>query len=210
MILKKLFFISLTASVLSCTPGDKSSFKLQIKDTVAKVSKNPFTPIDQSPLDMAYFPTDYPLLKMENGEIKPPVARIIYSRPHKKGRKVFGEDESSLCKYGKPWRLGANEATEIEFFKDVFINNKKITAGRYILYCIPDEKKWTIILNSNIYSWGLHINSKNNIVECECKVLPQTPSIEDFTIKFFPTENGTDLMMCWDTVKVLMNIKLNG
>jgi hypothetical protein len=40
------------------------------------------------------------------------VARLIYSRPTKNGRVIFGD----LLEYGKVWRLGANEATEIEFF----------------------------------------------------------------------------------------------
>jgi hypothetical protein len=34
------------------------------------------------------------------------VARVIYSRPQKADRTVFGD----LVEYGKVWRLGANEA----------------------------------------------------------------------------------------------------
>jgi hypothetical protein len=32
--------------------------------------------------------------------------------------------------------LGANEATEIEFYKDVKIGGKKVPKGRYTLYAI--------------------------------------------------------------------------
>src|ERR1700760_3620077 len=77
--------------------------------------------MDKSPMDMAYFPTDYPVLKIQDKAPGPLVARAIYSRPQKNGRKLFGE----LVEYGKVWRLGANEATELEFFQDVKIDNKK-------------------------------------------------------------------------------------
>ena len=42
---------------------------------------------------------------------EPLAARVVYSRPKKEGRTIFG----GLVEYGQVWRLGANEATEIEF-----------------------------------------------------------------------------------------------
>src|ERR1700712_5002591 len=78
-------------------------------------------PLDKSPMDMSYYPPMYPLLKIQDKITEPLRIRLIYSRPQLNGRKVFGE----LQEYGKVWRLGANEATEIEFFNDVKIDNKK-------------------------------------------------------------------------------------
>ena len=118
---------------------------------VRKQPSNPFSTPDVSPLDISYFPVDYPVLKMSGAIEKDPVARVIYSRPHRGGRKIFG----SLLKYGEAWRLGANESTEIEFFQPVTIQNKTVQKGRYIIYCIPNAEKWTIVFNSNIYTWGL-------------------------------------------------------
>src|SRR5687768_2238865 len=92
---------------------------------------NPYAPADQSPMDMIYYPVDYPKLKMTKSIATGPLVRIIYSRPQKQGRAIFGE----LLKYGEHWRLGANEATEIEFFEPAIIQGKKINPGRYILYC---------------------------------------------------------------------------
>src|ERR1044071_9686518 len=100
--------------------------------------------LDKSPMDMSYYPVDYPKLKM-SGSTEPLIARVIYSRPQKNGRTIFGD----LIKYGSVWRLGANEATEIEFFKDVTITNKKVQKGRYVIYCIPHENNWTLVLNED-------------------------------------------------------------
>ena len=88
----------------------------------AQVSALKIPPLDKSPMDMSYYPVNYPILKIQNKVTEPLAIRVIYSRPQLNGRKVFG----GLQEYGEVWRLGANEATEIEFFKDVTINNKKI------------------------------------------------------------------------------------
>src|SRR5207342_534467 len=96
--------------------------------------------VDKSPMDVSYYPNNYPILKIQNKATEPLVARILYSRLQKQGRKIFGE----LVEYGKVWRLGANEATEIEFYKDVKIGNNKLKKGRYTLYAIPATDKWTL------------------------------------------------------------------
>ena len=121
--------------------------------------QNPYDPVDVSPMDMSYLPDDYPIMKMDNKTNKPPVATVIYSRPQMQGRQIFG----SLVKFGEPWRLGANEATEIELFQPVSIQNKVIAAGRYVLYCIPQEKQWTIVFNRNFDCWGLKQDPSKDI-----------------------------------------------
>src|SRR5690606_27642090 len=50
---------------------------------------------------------------------------IEYSQPSVRGRKIFG----GLVPYGKLWRTGANEATVIEFSRNVKINGKPVEAG---------------------------------------------------------------------------------
>jgi len=98
---------------------------------------NTYASVDISPMDMSYFPVDYPKIKMANANTPPPVARLIYSRPHLQRRPLF----NGILKYDEPWRLGANEASEINFYKDVTIQGKKIKAGRYIIYGIPRVAK---------------------------------------------------------------------
>src|SRR3954470_20316171 len=132
--MKKLLFGSLL--VFFALAG-KAQTQAPINSSV--VSKLPA--LDKSPMDMCYFPTDYPLLKTQNKTTTSPLVRVIYSRPQRDNRVIFGD----LIEYNKVWRLGANEATEIEFFKDVTIAGKKIAKGRYTIYAIPKPEKWTII-----------------------------------------------------------------
>lgn len=184
-----------------------SETNLLINDSLSgKETSNPYVTHDQSPMDMSYCPSDYPLLKMNGTDTGALIARVIYSRPQKKGRNIFGETERSLRQYGKEWRLGANEATEIEFFKAVMINGKKIDKGRYIIYCIPYPDKWTIVLNSNLYTWGLHMDRTKDIFKTDIPVSIQSPPLEDFTMVFETATYGSDLLMSWDNVKTVLPI----
>ena len=112
-----LFFLGYI--FLSCKSSPKVSLaQFTLKDSVEEsITPNPYIARDRSPMDMSYWPSSYPILKMNNDDSIELLARLIYSRPQKRGRVIFGENGESLCAYGKEWRLGANEATEIDFFK---------------------------------------------------------------------------------------------
>ncbi|MEN9549733.1 MAG: hypothetical protein RIR12_2324 [Bacteroidota bacterium] len=165
--------------------------------------ENPYVPVDVSPMDMSYFPADYPKLKMAKKTTSPPLARVVYSRPHLQGRHIFHE----LLKYGEPWRLGANECTEIEFFKPAIIQGKKIKAGRYIIYCIPQEDKWTIVLNSNIDCWCYLIDQTKDVARFDVSVTKTNNSLEYFTMLFQTISKGCSLLIAWDDVEVRMPIQ---
>ncbi len=182
--------------------ADKNS----VTDSVLQRSKNMYVAEDQSAMDMSWCPANYPVQKMQGNDSQKLVARLIYSRPHKKGRPIFGSSEPSLCVYGKPWRLGANEATELSFFENVNIAGKNIAKGTYIIYCIPHADRWTIVLNNNLYTWGLHIKESSDIFKTDIPVMQQQPAIEDFTMLFNSTPSGADLLMTWDNVKTILPI----
>ncbi len=158
-------------------------------------------PLDKSPMDMSYYPDRYPVLKFQNKASEPLVMRLIYSRPQLNGRKVFGD----VLKLGEVWRLGANEATEIQFFKDVWINNKKIKKGRYTLYCIPFEDKWTLIVNKDTDVWGLKYDSNMDVIRADVPV-EKNATTEALTIVFTKSDTGADMAMYWGDVKTTLPI----
>lgn len=195
--------------LLSCKPKKQKSNNEATKDSTINLrQKNPYYIMDQSPMDMIYYPENYPIEKMKNADsAKGPFIRIIYSRPHKKGREIFGEDSSALCPYNKPWRLGANEATEVELFKNVIIAGKNLPKGKYILYAIPHKDKWTLVFNTNIFSWGLQMDPEKDVLRTDVPTMLQTPEVEDFTMQLFNMDYGADLLIAWDTVKVILPIE---
>jgi hypothetical protein len=155
--------------------------------------------MDKSPMDMAYYPSDYPVLKIQDKAPGPLVARAIYSRPQKNGRKLFGD----LVEYGKVWRLGANEATEIEFFQDVKIDDKKVKKGRYTMYALVDTDKWTIILNKETDTWGaFRYDSAKDVLRTAVPVEKQSEVTEAFSMEFEKAAKGAQLVINWDNVQV--------
>ncbi len=171
--------------------------------TTPSASLNSYVAVDVSPMDMCYFPVDYPKLKMVGQADPLPLARVIYSRPHLQGRKLF----EAVLKYGEPWRLGANEATELQLFKTATIQDKKIPAGRYVLYCVPHIDNWTIVLNSNIDCWGLKQDTAKDVARIDVAAKKTIQRIEYFTMLFEKTDSGTDLLMAWDDTEVRLPIR---
>lgn len=159
-------------------------------------------PLDTSPMDMSYYPADYSILKIQNKVSTPPVMRAIYSRPHTGGRKIFG----GLLDYGEVWRVGANQATEIDFFRNVRINNKLVPRGRYTLYAIPYLDKWTVIINAETDTWGAFRYDASKDVARITVPVSNNSDTENMTIIFREASYGADMNIYWADVKVCVPI----
>lgn len=77
---------------------------------------------------------------------------VDYGAPSVKDRVIWGD----LVPYDKVWRTGANEATTVEVDKSIVINGNELPAGKYALFTIPSEDKWTVIFNSDFNQWGAY------------------------------------------------------
>jgi hypothetical protein len=170
----------------------------------SSMAQSAFPPMDNSPMDICYYPVDYPILKIQHKTDAPPVARVIYGRPQKNKRTIFGD----LVPYDVIWRVGAKEATEIEFFRDVKIDGRKLAKGRYTLYAIPSAEKWTLVLNKETDTWGAFgYDEKKDVLRTDVKVDKMPDPIEVFTICFEGTDkNKTNLMIGWDNKEVRLPI----
>ncbi len=159
--------------------------------------------LDKSPMDMSYFPVDYPINKLKDKLTLPLYAKVIYSRPQKAGRVVFG----NLVEYGKVWRLGANEATEIEFFNTVYINGVMVKKGKYSMYAIPTPTNWTFILNRDTDSWGsFRYTPAKDVVRMTVPVTSATTTVENFSLYFKESGKGFNLVAAWDNVTATLPI----
>ena len=198
---KPVFVVAFLFFVFVATAQGQTSLNTSAVTSVKQMAKVPA--LDKSPMDMSYFPADYPILKTQNKVTEPPVARVVYSRPQRDNRIVFG----NLIEYNKVWRLGANEATEIEFFKDVSIAGKKITKGRYTLYAIPTETKWTMILNKDTDTWGAFVyDEKKDVLRTDVPVQILPSAVDAFSMSFNKTDKGMELFIAWDTAGVTLPI----
>ena len=161
-----------------------------------------FRKVDKSPLDYAYFPDHYAHDRKEGEKA---IIRVTYSRPFKNDREIFGK----LVPYGKVWRTGANENTEIKFYQDVELGGKKVKAGTYSLFTIPNEKEWTIILSSDLDYWGaFKYNEKSDVVRFTAPVSTLNEPLENFSIQFEPKgANQAVMRMGWDMTAAEVSVK---
>ena len=173
------------------------------------LSAQDFPDLDKSPMDMAYYPSRAAFRTFAKTEAEreagQPIIRAIYSRPQKKDRVVFGE----LVKYGEMWRIGANEATEITFFRDVKIGDQPIKAGRYTMYAMVNEKEWTVYFSLDLDGWG-HYAFKpedSSVAEITVPVMESKDIIETLGLFFEEAEGGAYMVIGWDTTVVRVPIQ---
>ncbi len=160
-----------------------------------ELSAQQFKPVDKSPHDIAYYRTN---------KLSPPIIKILYGRPQKNGRIIFGD----LVPYDKVWRLGANEATEITFFQDVIFGDKKVKKGTYVMYAIPHEKEWTVILSSNLDVWGTYdYEAKYDVARAIAKV-SKAELIEAFSIGFKDKKDKISMVLAWGTTRITIPISI--
>jgi len=75
---------------------------------------------------------------------------IIYGRPIKRGRVLFGTGEN----YGKTvnpdapvWRAGANQSTQLKTEVPLVINGKTVPPGTYTMFIDLKPNVWTLIVS---------------------------------------------------------------
>lgn len=131
--------------------------------------------------------------------------KVTYSQPHKQGREVFGK----LVPFKQLWRTGANEATELTLTRDIKINDMDLKAGTYAILTIPNEEKWTLILNSDLGQWGSYnYNAKMDVMRFDVPVnMLKDVVYEPFTIWIDQRNDKADLQMAWDKTKVTVSIQ---
>lgn len=136
--------------------------------------------------------------------------KVVYGQPSKKGRVIFGaEGSASLEKFGKPWRTGADEATEVTFKNDVMFGGKMVKAGTYTLVTFPGQQEWGVVLNSQLGQWGAYDYDKfKDKIVAETKVpvsMNKTP-IETLTI----TPANKSIAIAWDNMTVSIPVMAHG
>ena len=136
--------------------------------------------------------------------------KVDYGQPSARGRVLFAkEGVTSLEKYGKPWRTGADAATEITFKNDVMFGGKHVKAGKYTLVTIPNEKEWSVVLNTVLGQWGAYDYDKHadkNVLEVKVPVAATKAPVEKLTIT--PTNNS--LAIAWGGTQIMVPVMNHG
>jgi hypothetical protein len=134
---------------------------------------------------------------------------VNYSRPSARGRLIFGaENEKALQPYGKYWRLGANESTEVTFNQDVTINDKKVKAGTYRMFAIPGPEAFEIGLNSELGKWGYsEPDYSKDVVRISVPVEKTDGLVEQYTISLKESDDGINIIFEWSSTRFVVPVR---
>jgi hypothetical protein len=157
-----------------------------------QLSAQDFPKMDASPLDMAYYPNNaaHDLTFAKTAEAKADLMtqiKIMYSRPQAKGREVFG----GLVKFGKEWRIGANETTEVTFYSPVRIGDTMLFPGTYAMYIIPEKDSWTLKFHPTVNGWGVYnFDFSKELASLTSKVSKTPENVEALSIIMYESQSG--------------------
>lgn len=131
---------------------------------------------------------------------------IEYSRPSAKGRVVFGD----LVPFGKIWRTGANNSTQITFGENVKVNGKDIPAGTYALYTMPGKDSWEIMIYKDLKLGGnvAEYKTENELARFSVKPAAMAEKVETFTIAVSNmTSKTANIDLCWENTRVSFSVE---
>ena len=128
---------------------------------------------------------------------------VDYHRPGVKGREIWG----ALVPWDKPWRTGANEATQFTTSGDVKVDGQPLPAGTYALVTIPGAASWTVVFSRQKEMWGaFDYDPKND--QLRVTVTPQSTQPTDwmqFTFEDLAPDAAT-LALRWEQLRVPVRI----
>jgi hypothetical protein len=158
---------------------------------------------ERADLELRASPFDSATVSLAAGDVK-----VCYSRPRKLGRPIMGR----LVPYGRPWRMGADEATSIYLPVAGMFGGVALEPGWYSLYAIPDASEWRIVVNADAHRWGVPIDDAVRARDIGSAVLPSetTSNAEELLlIRLLRTSgNAANVILQWDRTVVRVPLVL--
>jgi hypothetical protein len=128
---------------------------------------------------------------------------VHYSSPRMRRRKIFGD----LVPFGEVWRVGADDATTFVPTTDVIVGGKNVPAGKYTLFALPTQNKWTLIVSKQTGEWGIpYPGAQFDFARMEMKVSKLPSPLENFMISFDQTGTGCTMKMDWETTRAAVDV----
>lgn len=131
----------------------------------------------------------------------PATIRIDYGQPHLRGRTLH---TGGLVPLDTVWRLGANEATELETGVDLVIGGQPVPKGKYTLFALPSAAGWKLIVNRNTGQWGTEYKPEHDLVRIDLRQRTLASPVESLSIWLIPQPRSAqgELRFAWGGVEL--------
>ena len=121
---------------------------------------------------------------------------INYGRPSLRGRDLL-----SMAPVGTVWRLGMNEATQIDSAADLTVGGKAVAAGKYTLWLKKTgDNAWTLNFHPKTGVWGAPELKEGYIAEAPLKFEKAGDSAEQVTITLSDNKGNAGIKIQWGTL----------
>ncbi|HYP28406.1 MAG TPA: DUF2911 domain-containing protein [Blastocatellia bacterium] len=120
---------------------------------------------------------------------------INYGRPELKGRDLL-----KLAPAGMVWRVGMNQATEIETAGDLKVGDTTLKAGKYSLWVKKvDDSNWVLAFHPKTGVWGAPALKEGYVAELPLKLQTASDSADVLTIGLNGQGNTGTVNIHWGT-----------
>jgi hypothetical protein len=128
-----------------------------------------------------------------------------YSSPGVRNRIIFG----GLLSYDAVWQAGAHNTTWLETNKDLIIDGKTLTAGKYGFFVIPSKEEWIVIFNTN---WNQHgkdaYDAKDDVLRLKVKPMISKTVTEHLVYNVTKVnKNEGSISLAWEKVSISFNFR---
>lgn len=120
---------------------------------------------------------------------------IDYGRPSLHGQPSrLGE-----AKDGMVWRLGMNQATQIETSGDLIVGGTEVKAGKYTLWAKKSGNNWLLCFHPKTGVWGKPELTEGFIAQTPLKLEKATDSVDQVTITLADAKGKAAFKVQWGT-----------
>lgn len=148
--------------------------------------------------------------------------KVTYGRPYMRGRQIFGQSgdsEEFLVPYGQVWRTGANESTEITITGPLTVGGRRLEAGTYSIFTVPNAESWTIHFSPLLGLDGTGIfdpetgtvrevyDPEQDILVVKARSGSTAEEVDQFTIELQNQNDGADMILRWERTVVRVPIR---
>ena len=130
--------------------------------------------------------------------IKGKKVSIDYGRPSLQGRDMIG-----MARPGTTWRLGMDDATEIQTTGILVVAGKELKPGKYTLWAKKSgDTAWTLNFHPKTGVWGDPPLESGYVAEMPLKLEKVPASAEQLTISLADKAGDAALTVRWGTAQL--------
>ena len=120
---------------------------------------------------------------------------IDYGRPSLQGRDMLSQAQTGMV-----WRLGMNQATQIETTGDLMVGGKTLPAGKYTLWAKKvGDKNWVLAFHPKTGIWGQPEMTEGFVAELPLTMTTAKDSAEQLVISLADMKGKAGIKIQWGT-----------